>query len=68
MPDPTDTTGYNNDIIGISFVTFDPTSGSSGSATQRIFVGVANLGSTNIYVTENAGQTCKLNKMYPSFV
>lgn len=57
IPDPTDTTGYNSDKIGISFVTFDSNSGSSGSATPRIFVGVANLGSTNIYVSEDAGST-----------
>ncbi|KAL5519320.1 hypothetical protein ACEPAH_1003 [Sanghuangporus vaninii] len=30
---------------------------SGGPATPRIFVGVANLGSTNIYVTEDAGET-----------
>ncbi|KAL5535852.1 hypothetical protein ACEPAF_3946 [Sanghuangporus sanghuang] len=60
VPDPSaasDTSGLNNDKIGISFVTFDLNSGSSGSATPRIFVGVANLGSTNIYVTEDAGET-----------
>ncbi|KAL5494893.1 hypothetical protein ACEPAI_355 [Sanghuangporus weigelae] len=57
VPDPSDTSGLNNDKIGISFVTFDSNSGSSSSATPRIFVGVANLGSTNIYVTEDAGET-----------
>ncbi|KAK0505873.1 hypothetical protein EDD18DRAFT_1372643 [Armillaria luteobubalina] len=57
VPDSTDTSGYNSDIIGISWVTFDSTSGSSGSATPRIFVGVANQGSSNIFVSENGGST-----------
>ncbi|KAJ7225786.1 hypothetical protein GGX14DRAFT_422376 [Mycena pura] len=43
--------------VGIAWVTFDTTSGTSGSPTPRIFVGVANLGSTNIYMTTNAGST-----------
>ncbi|KAG6845973.1 hypothetical protein H0H87_011021 [Tephrocybe sp. NHM501043] len=55
IPDSTDTTGYNNDKIGIAWVTFDKSSGSSGSATPRIFVGVANAGSSNIFVTTNGG-------------
>lgn len=45
--------------MGISFVTFDSTSGKSGAATPRIFVGVANLGSTNIMVSNDAGATCQ---------
>ncbi|KAJ3823892.1 hypothetical protein F5878DRAFT_532412 [Lentinula raphanica] len=57
VPDPTDTTGYNSDIIGISWVTFDSTSGSTGKATPRIFVGVANMGSNNVFVSEDAGST-----------
>ena len=63
VPDPTDTTGYNSDKIGISFVTFDSTSGKSGSATPRIFVGVANLGSTNVFVSNDAGSTCKFSSL-----
>lgn len=63
VPDPTDTSGYNSDIIGVSFVTFDTTSGSSGSATPRIFVGVASLGEDNIFVSEDAGKTCKHNSV-----
>lgn len=43
---------------GIAWVTFDQTSGSSGKATPRIFVGVANLGSNNIFVTNDGGSTC----------
>ncbi|CDO72307.1 Glycoside Hydrolase Family 74 / Carbohydrate-Binding Module Family 1 protein [Trametes cinnabarina] len=57
VPDPTDTSGYNNDIMGLSWVTFDSTSGSSGKATPRIFVGVANKGSDNIFVSTDAGAT-----------
>ncbi|KAJ7042520.1 hypothetical protein C8F04DRAFT_1076201 [Mycena alexandri] len=43
--------------VGIAWVTFDSTSGTAGSPTPRIFVGVANLGSTNIYMSTNAGST-----------
>ncbi|OJT06937.1 Xyloglucanase [Trametes pubescens] len=57
VPDPTDTSGYNNDVMGLSWVTFDTTSGSSGKATPRIFVGVANKGSDNIFVSSDAGAT-----------
>ncbi|MFO1477342.1 MAG: Ig-like domain-containing protein [Verrucomicrobiota bacterium] len=38
----------------ISFVLFDPQSGSSGTATPRIFVGVFRTG-TNLYVSNNGG-------------
>ncbi|KAJ3933601.1 MAG: hypothetical protein NXY57DRAFT_959796 [Lentinula lateritia] len=57
IPDPTDTTGYNSDIIGIAWVTFDSTSGSTGKATPRIFAGVANMGSNNVFVSEDGGST-----------
>lgn len=57
VPDPTDTSGYNSDKIGIAWVTFDSTSGSKGEATPRIFVGVANQGSDNIFVSNDAGST-----------
>ena len=40
-------------------MTFDSTSGSSGSATPRIFVGVATVGSSNLFVSDDAGSTCK---------
>ncbi|KZP32381.1 carbohydrate-binding module family 1 protein [Athelia psychrophila] len=56
-PDPTDTTGYNSDLTGIAWVTFDSTSGTSGTATPRIFVGVASTGTTNIFVSNDAGST-----------
>src|SRR5690606_30998758 len=43
IPDPADVGGYNGDIQGLAFVTFDETSGAveGGSATKRIFVGTA---------------------------
>ena len=54
---------YNSTVTycraGIAWVTFDSTSGTKGSATPRIFVGVANLNSTNVYMTTNGGSTCK---------
>ncbi|KAI0321694.1 hypothetical protein OF83DRAFT_1161676 [Amylostereum chailletii] len=57
IPDPTDTSGYNSDKIGISWVTFDPASGNSGHATPRIFVGVMSNGTDNIFVSQDAGST-----------
>ncbi|KAF9443716.1 carbohydrate-binding module family 1 protein [Macrolepiota fuliginosa MF-IS2] len=57
IPDSSDTSGYNSDKIGIAWVTFDKASGSSGSATPRIFVGVANKGSTSVYVSTNGGSS-----------
>jgi hypothetical protein len=60
VPDSSDTSGYNSDIIGLAWVTFDPSSGSSGSATPRIFVGVVSKGEDNVFVSEDAGNTCKL--------
>ncbi|EGN94557.1 glycoside hydrolase family 74 protein [Serpula lacrymans var. lacrymans S7.3] len=56
-PDPSDTTGYNSDLTGLAFVTFDYTSGTSGEPTPTIFVGVANEGSDNIFYTNDAGAT-----------
>jgi xyloglucan-specific exo-beta-1,4-glucanase len=55
-----DTSGYNSDIIGISWVTFDNTTKTS-TGSSRIFVGVASLNAPNVYVTEDAGSTCKLH-------
>ncbi|ESK83724.1 glycoside hydrolase family 74 protein [Moniliophthora roreri MCA 2997] len=57
IPDPSDTQGNNNDRIGVAWVTFDPSSGSAGEATPRIFVGVASNGTDNIFVSEDAGST-----------
>ena len=59
VPDPTDTSGYNSDPIGVAWVTFDSTSGSSGTATPRVFVGVVSNGTNNVFVSNDAGSTCK---------
>ncbi|KAI1366459.1 glycoside hydrolase family 74 protein [Xylaria arbuscula] len=56
-PDPTDTTGYNNDPQGLAFVTFDSTSGTTSGATSRIFVGTADNTTDSVYVSEDAGST-----------
>ncbi|KIY65506.1 carbohydrate-binding module family 1 protein [Cylindrobasidium torrendii FP15055 ss-10] len=55
--DPNDTNEYNNDAVGVTFVTFDASSGSSGSATPRIFVGVMSNGTDNVFVSEDSGST-----------
>ena len=56
--DPSDSTGIGSDLMGIAWVTFDSNSNSSdGSGSSRIFVGVANMGSDNIFVSEDAGST-----------
>ncbi|TFK40979.1 hypothetical protein BDQ12DRAFT_710849 [Crucibulum laeve] len=57
IADPSDTSGYNSDKVGIAWVTFDQTSGASGKATPRIFVGVASQGTNNIFVTNDGGST-----------
>lgn len=56
IADPSDTNGYNNDIQGLSFITFDTTSGTTNGVTSRIFVGVASL-STSLIVSEDGGQS-----------
>ena len=48
-------------MTGITFVTFDSTSGLNGEATPRIFVGVASVGKPNVYVSNDAGSSCKLS-------
>ncbi|KAI3394754.1 hypothetical protein diail_2283 [Diaporthe ilicicola] len=54
-----DTTGAGTDLQGLTFVTFDETSGTTESgATSRIFVGSANDGSVEtVWVSEDAGET-----------
>ncbi|MFZ6029201.1 MAG: cellulose binding domain-containing protein [Chloroflexota bacterium] len=48
---------YQGDIMGIAWITFDPRTGSSGSATQTVYVGVADPTGTNIYRTTDGGAT-----------
>jgi len=45
---------YQGDVVGVVWVVFDPRTGSSGSATQTIYVGVADNG-TSIYRSTDGG-------------
>ena len=54
--DPTDIYDYQNHLQGVTWVTFDPTSGTSGNASQTIYVGVADK--TNpVYRSTDGGAT-----------
>jgi xyloglucan-specific exo-beta-1,4-glucanase len=59
IQNPSDTTGYGNDIQGLAFVTFDSTSALTSGATSRIFVGTADNITASVYVSEDAGATFK---------
>ncbi|HEX3045298.1 MAG TPA: cellulose binding domain-containing protein [Bacillota bacterium] len=50
-------TEYLADKPGVCWVTFDPRTGTSGSATQTIYIGVATKGANNIYRSTNGGST-----------
>ncbi|MEU4658305.1 cellulose binding domain-containing protein [Streptomyces sp. NPDC023723] len=52
--DPTDTSGYGSDNQGITWVTFDESTGSGGSATKTIYVGVADKENA-VYRSTDAG-------------
>lgn len=54
---PSDSAGYQNDIMGLLFVTFDTTSSIIGGATSRIFVGVADNSTASVYQSTDAGST-----------
>ncbi|EJT80148.1 xyloglucanase [Gaeumannomyces tritici R3-111a-1] len=56
---PADTTGYQSDIQGLTWVTFDPTSPvlPGSGATSRIFVGTADNITASVYVTNDGGST-----------
>lgn len=47
---------YTSDIVGVVWVTFDPSTGTSGSATQTIYVGVADK-DKSIYRSTDGGAT-----------
>ncbi|KAI5917998.1 carbohydrate-binding module family 1 protein [Camillea tinctor] len=64
-PDPNDVNNYNNDLQGLTFVTFDSTSGTTGGATNRIFVGTADNTTASVYVSEDAGATWSAVKGQP---
>jgi hypothetical protein len=57
--DPNDTNDYLNHSVGIPWVIFDPATGTPGSATKTIYVGVAQNGSgkPNLYRSTDAGMT-----------
>ena len=44
----------------VNFVLFDPSSGSMGNATQRIFVAVVNTSGQSLYQSDNGGTTWSL--------
>lgn len=54
--DPTDTYGYLSQLQGVTWVTFDPSSGSAGSASQTIYVGVADKANP-VYRSTDGGAT-----------
>ncbi|MFE2432559.1 cellulose binding domain-containing protein [Streptomyces sp. NPDC059373] len=54
--DPGDTTGYASDNQGVVWVTFDERTGSSGSATQTVYVGVADKDNT-VYRSTDGGSS-----------
>jgi xyloglucan-specific exo-beta-1,4-glucanase len=43
--------------VGVCVVVFDSSSGTSGTATKRIFAGVSRMTDPNLYVSEDAGET-----------
>ncbi|WP_329125172.1 cellulose binding domain-containing protein [Streptomyces sp. NBC_01465] len=54
--DPSDTSGYNNDLQGVVWVTFDKTTGSAGVKSRHIYVGVADKDNT-VYRSTDGGTT-----------
>ncbi|MEU5084508.1 MULTISPECIES: cellulose binding domain-containing protein [Streptomyces] len=54
--DPSDTSGYASDNQGIVWVTFDESTGTSGSATKTLYVGVADKDNA-VYRSTDAGVT-----------
>jgi hypothetical protein len=55
-PDPSDPNGLGSDPIGVTWIVFDPRTGSRGRTTQTIYVGVADLG-TSVYRSTDGGAT-----------
>jgi xyloglucan-specific exo-beta-1,4-glucanase len=53
---PSDPSGYTSDPQGVIWIVFDPRTGGTASATQTIYVGVADLG-TSIYRSTDGGVT-----------
>ncbi|QFZ18055.1 cellulose-binding domain-containing protein [Saccharothrix syringae] len=56
VADPTDPSGYNSDIQGVVWVTFDPRSSTPGTPSRTIYAGVADKDNT-VYRSADAGAT-----------
>ncbi|MFG2510872.1 cellulose binding domain-containing protein [Streptomyces sp. NPDC048584] len=56
VQDPSDTSGYASDNQGITWVTFDESTGSGGTATRTVYVGVADKENA-VYRSADAGAT-----------
>ncbi|PAD78498.1 cellulose binding domain-containing protein [Paenibacillus campinasensis] len=56
---------YQSDIVGLAWITFDPRTGSSGQATQTIYVGVADL-NESVYRSVDGGVTWEAVPGQPS--
>ncbi|MBT1090745.1 cellulose binding domain-containing protein [Streptomyces sp. Tu102] len=56
VQDPSDTSGYASDNQGIVWVTFDESTGTAGTATRTIYVGVADKDNA-VYRSTDAGAT-----------
>ncbi|TQL19022.1 cellulose binding domain-containing protein [Streptomyces sp. SLBN-134] len=54
--DPSDTSGYASDNQGIVWVTFDESTGTAGTATKTVYVGVADKENA-VYRSADAGAT-----------
>ncbi|MFF0359927.1 cellulose binding domain-containing protein [Streptomyces fungicidicus] len=54
--DPSDTSGYASDNQGIVWVTFDESTGTAGTATKTVYVGVADKENA-VYRSTDAGAT-----------
>jgi photosystem II stability/assembly factor-like uncharacterized protein len=55
--DPADPNDYLDQIQGIDWVTFDPRTGTAGTATQTIYVGVSDKSCQLIYRSTDGGAT-----------
>ncbi|MFK0192016.1 cellulose binding domain-containing protein [Kitasatospora sp. NPDC090308] len=55
-PDPTDTSGYQNDPLGILWEVFDQGSGTVNGVTRTVFVGVADQ-QNSVYRSDDGGAT-----------
>ncbi|KAG4433317.1 hypothetical protein IFR05_011190 [Cadophora sp. M221] len=65
--DASDTSGYSNDINGLSAIEFDPTSALINGATSRIYVGSADRTSST-WVSEDSGESWTAMAGQPSGV